>query len=222
MTLYRTQLILKARQIDTTVIADARKGTTRVVAPEIVCRSLNPVMFGFAYTVKAEADILAGLHALGDLKENDVLVIDGGSLPIAYAGEIFARDIERIGVAGIIVDGGYRDIPYISQSSFPVFSRFVVPHAGPAKQKGETGIPVNIGGVTINPGDFIVSDANGIVVLDPGEADAILDDAIAIKAAEVKVIAGMDSGKRLKKLSNVDEHFAAVERGDESSFQWDV
>ena len=218
----KQSLIPKARQIDTTVIADARKGTTRVVAPEIVCRSSNPVMFGFAYTVKADADILAGLHALGDLKENDVLVIDGGSLPIAYAGEIFARDVERIGVAGIIVDGGHRDIPYIRTSSFPVFSRFAVPHAGPAKQTGESGIPVNIGGVTINPGDFIVSDANGIVVLDVDEADAILDDAIAIKAAEAKVIAGMDSGKRLRELSNVEEHFAATERGEESTFSWKV
>ena len=106
MSTSRTTLIAKTRQVDTTVIADARKGTTRVVAPEIVCRSSNPLMFGFAYTVNADADILAGLRALGDTRENDVLVIDGGSLPIAYAGEIFARDIERIGVAGIIVDDG--------------------------------------------------------------------------------------------------------------------
>ena len=187
-----------------------------------MCRSSNPVMFGFAYTVKGDADILAGLHCLGDTRENDVLVIDGGSLPIAYAGEIFARDIERIGVAGIIVDGGYRDIPYIQASSFPVFSRFAVPHAGPAKQTGETGIPVNIGGVTINPGDFIVSDANGIVVLDVDEADAILDDAIALASKEDKIIAQLDAGKRIKDISNVEEHFAAIERGEESAFQWKV
>lgn len=120
----RKALIAKARTVDTTTISDARKGTTRVISPEIVCRSAQPIMFSFAHTVKTENDILATFAALANLKEDDILVVDGGGLAIAYGGELFIRDIESVGAGGIIVDGGYRDIGFVSSHDFPVYSRY--------------------------------------------------------------------------------------------------
>jgi len=219
----KNDLIEKAKMLDTTAISDTRKGTTRVLDPAIVCRSANAKMFGFAHTVKTENDILAVFAALSHLDQDDVLVVDGGSLAIAYGGELFARDISAHGAAGIIVDGGYRDIGYISNMDFPVYSRFAVPNAGPHEAAGQEQVEIKCGGINIKPGDFIIGDENGVIVLDPEEADSILDDAIKVKDKEAKIIEGFAAGKRLADMTNVDDYQIAVKNGDnKAEFVWKV
>jgi RraA family protein len=175
--------------VDTTAICDADK-TTRVLDSGIRPRSANLRIAGPAFTVRCRDDFLPVLRAIEAAAEGDVIVVDGGGREIALAGELFARGalVRRLG--GIIVDGGYRDMAYVSTCPLPVYSRFVTPLAGTTVKLGELNVPVTCGGVTVNPGDLVLADVEGVIVLDPARAQALLETAGKIKELEARAIKG--------------------------------
>ena len=97
----------------------------------------------------------------------DVIVIDGSRSPAsAVLGDLVSTKARHRGVAGFVVDGLIRDLPAIrALGDFPVFARGVTPigpmHRGP----GEINYPIAAGGIVVNPGDMIVGDLNGVVVV---------------------------------------------------------
>src|SRR4051794_29947733 len=99
--------------VDRTALCDGDK-TTRVMAEAIRHRSATSRVCGPAFTVRCDADFLPVLRAVETAAPGDVIVVDGGAREIALGGELFARGalVRRLG--GIIVDGGYRDIGYVS------------------------------------------------------------------------------------------------------------
>jgi 4-hydroxy-4-methyl-2-oxoglutarate aldolase len=203
-------------KVDTTAICDVDK-TTRVMDAGIRPRSANLRIAGPAFTVRCREDFLPVLRAVEAAAPGDVIVVDGGAREIALAGELFARGalVRRLG--GIIIDGGYRDMDYVSGCSLPVYSRYVTPLAGSAVKLGELDVPVTCGGVTVNPGDVILADIEGVVVLDPDRAEDLLESAAKIKSIEGRAIDGLDAGKTLSDGLNLAEHVAALERGEPSS-----
>src|SRR6266545_930987 len=136
--------------VDTTAICDADK-TTRVLDSGIRPRSANPRIAGPAFTVRCRDDFLPVLRAIEAAAEGDVIVVDGGGHEIALAGELFARGALARRLGGIIVDGGYRDMAYVSTCPLPVYSRFVTPLAGTTVKLGELNVPVTYGGFTRAP-----------------------------------------------------------------------
>src|SRR5207248_2504621 len=176
-----------AEAVDTCAICDADKDV-RVMSPALRCRSRNPVLCGPAFTVRVREDIFGVVQALQQAAPGDVLVVDGGGRPTALAGELFARAALGRGLAGIVVDGGYRDLAYVEACDLPVYSRHVSPMAGTAARLGALGEPVSCGGVRVSPGDIVVADRDGIVVLDPAAAERVLVAAAGVKAAEARVV----------------------------------
>ncbi|MGW4766945.1 RraA family protein [Nocardia sp. NPDC004278] len=215
------QLVTKFRAVDTTAICDADK-STRVLDSAIRPRSAEPRIFGPAFTVRCRGDFLAVLRAVETAAPGDVLVVDGGGADIAFAGELFARGALVRGLGGIIVDGGYRDIAYVRGCALPVYSRFVTPMAGSTSQLGQLQIPVRCGGVEVAPGDLILADAEGVIVVDPERIEALLDAAAAVKEAEAELVALLDAGSTLSDGLNVAEHTAALERGEPSALRFRV
>ncbi|MEU0504220.1 RraA family protein [Nocardia sp. NPDC005998] len=213
------QLVTKFRAVDTTAICDADK-STRVLDSAIRPRSAEPRIFGPAFTVRCRGDFLAVLRAVETAAPGDVLVVDGGGADIAFAGELFARGALVRGLGGIIVDGGYRDIAYVRDCALPVYSRFVTPMAGSTSQLGQLQIPVRCGGVEVAPGDLILADAEGVIVVDPERIEALLDTAAAVKGAEAELVALLDAGSTLSDGLNVAEHTAALERGEPSALRF--
>jgi regulator of RNase E activity RraA len=151
-----------------------------------------------------------------------VLVVDGGGRPTALAGELFARAALGRGLAGIVVDGGYRDLAYVETCELPVYSRHVSPMAGTAARLGALGEPVSCGGVRVSPGDIVVADRDGIVVLDPAAAERILVAAAGVKAAEARVVERLAAGGSLAECVNLDEHAARLGRGEPSAMRFTV
>jgi 4-hydroxy-4-methyl-2-oxoglutarate aldolase len=202
--------------IDTTAMCDADK-TTRVMASAIQPRSASTRVFGPAFTVRCGADFLAVLRAIEAASPGDVIVVDGGAREIALGGELFARGalVRRLG--GIIVDAGYRDMAYVATCELPVYSRFVTPMAGTTAELGELRVPVTCGGVPVNPGDLILADNEGVIVVDPGRIDELLDSAAAIKEAEGRLIERLDTGSTLSDGLNLADHVDAIGRGEPSS-----
>ena len=142
-------------------------------------------------------------YALGQLRPGDVLVVDRcGDTRHAGFGGVVAYAAKTAKVAGVIIDGVVADIGEIRQYGIPVWCRGL--SAITTKRIGLGGsfcAPVSCGGVSVNPGDVIIADECGVVVLDPSEAEAAADRAIAMQDAEGKTRARLDAGEKLPDIS---------------------
>ena len=141
---------------------------------------------GPAYTVKTSpGDNLLVHKALDTARAGDVIVVDaGGILDNAIIGEMMMSRAKQRGVAGIVIWGAIRDSAEIGAGTYPVFAAGVT-HRGPYKNgPGEINVPIMMGGMPVNPGDIIVGDADGLVVVPQEHAEAILASAKAILAKE--------------------------------------
>jgi regulator of RNase E activity RraA len=210
-----------AEQVDTTAICDTAKDT-RVMASALTCRSRNPNMCGPAVTVRCRGDFLGVIQAIEWAEPGDVIVVDGGGLQTALAGELFARAALAKGIAGIIVDGGYRDLAYVRDCDLAIYSRHVTPMAGGTQRLAARGETVTCGGVRVAPGDLVIADADGVVVLTQDTAEAILTAAAQVRAVEARVAARLDQGGSLRDCLNVDEHIQRLRRGEPSSLRFTV
>ena len=201
--------------IDTTSLVDAGAGRLRVLPAAL--RPLRPGlrMVGRALTVDASDDlmpILAGLHRSGP---GDVLVVIGNDRH-AVAGELFATEALRRGVAGIVIDGRCRDSRTLARLDLPVYARGVAPTACPARGTPVIQVPIKIGGVEVRPGDLVLGDDDGIVVAGADELATALDAAETIQRREEALQAAIAGGTSLFDHLNYDEHLAAIAAGRDS------
>ena len=137
----------------------------------------NHKICGPALTVKVfPGDNLMVHKSLDVCEPGDIIVVDaGGSRMNAVLGDLVSTKAKHRGVQGFVVDGLIRDLPSIQDlQTFPVFARGTTPigplHRGP----GEINFPICLGGVVVNPGDLIVGDAAGVVVVPQDIAENLL------------------------------------------------
>jgi len=153
-------------------------------------------MIGSALTVMTRTvDILLVHKAIDMAQPGDIIVIAAeGDTHSAILGEIMAHMAEKKGVAGYLIDGCIRDSEAIQEMDFPVFAIGVSPK-GPYKDgPGEINFPVSCGGVIINPGDIIVGDRDGVVVIPPSEAEMIYQEAKKVLEKETKILEEIKKG----------------------------
>ncbi len=144
---------------------------------------------GPAYTVEATpGDNLAIHYALAEASPGDVIVVDyKGYMRAAAIGDVMAFSAKSRGLAAFVIDGAVRDAALVVEMGFPVFARGLC-ITGPTKSKpGRVQVPVVVGGCVVNPGDIVVGDRDGLVVVPQGEVDAALEAASARDAKEVAV-----------------------------------
>ena len=160
-------------------------------------RLLNPSkavqLLGTAITVKAPiGDNLMFHQALDMALPGDIIVVDGGSgNNRSLAGEIMLRFACQKGLAGVVVDGCLRDLDGIETLSMPVYAKGITPQ-GPFKNgPGEINVPIAVGGQVVFPGDILVGDRDGIVVIRPQDAEEIAIVAREKKAKEDKTFETM-------------------------------
>lgn len=162
---------------------------TAAVAQEI--RPLNKAkLLGPAFTVKVpQGDNLMFHKAMDMAKPGDIIVIDAGGMPNrAILGEIMVNYCKKRGVGGIIVDGAIRDYDTLSEMDFPVYARGVNPN-GPYKNgPGEIGTVISFGGQVVRPGDIIIGDADGIIVVKPEEAKELAAQVAVVFKKEAEIL----------------------------------
>ena len=175
-------LVAKAREFQASILADVggRRGTLggRI---QPLARSMK--VAGPAFTVEVRPGDNLMIHAALVLaRPGDVIVVDGkGDLSCALTGALMAAHAQKAGIAGFVIDGAVRDTDECSRGSFPIFAAGANPN-GPLKNSGgRINWPVSVGGTTVNPGDLIVGDADGVVVV-PREMAAEI-----VGAAQAKV-----------------------------------
>ena len=174
------------------------------------CFSANCRMAGPATTLRIHtADILMVGKALSICPKGHVLVIDGqGELNTALWGGITTASARLKGLAGVVIDGAIRDLAEIRRARLPVFARAVVPNAGGAEYAGELDIPIQCGGVVVNPGDWVIGDEDGVVVIPDGKLPSALETAAQLVEAERKIERAVRLGKDLASLLRYDEALA--------------
>ena len=168
------ELIENFRESSPPDLADAmnKSGAMREVVPMYlpVRRCVGP-----AITVKAPTgDSLMVRKAMMVAQPGDVLVIDGrGTISRSLWGGNRSTTVAARGIAGVVIDGGTRDIDETEAVGLPLFARAVCPMASASVGPGELNFPIACGGVVVNPGDIIVADAEGIVVIPRQDAEDV-------------------------------------------------
>ena len=156
----------------------------------------NPINVGRALTIKTRSGDNLMLHkALNMAKPGDVIILsnDGGESYRSLIGEIMFTYLASRGAAGITIDGPIRDIDAVRKMEMPIYATGTNP-AGPYKEgPGEINVPISCGGISINPGDIIVMDEDGVIVIPLQEAETVLKNARAFQEKdEAKLLAAQE------------------------------
>ncbi len=156
---------------------------------------------GKAVTVRTmDGDWAKTVEAIDVAKAGDVIVISCSGDSSAVWGELATRSGMNKGLAGVIIDGAVRDVDDLVKLDFPIFAKRVVPNAGEPKGFGEINVKIVCGGVEVNPGDWIVADENGIVVIPKRRAYEIAKRSLEVKKHEDRIRAEIESGKTLAEI----------------------
>jgi regulator of RNase E activity RraA len=187
-------------------VLDARGFHEQTLPPEIRPLERGTRVAGPAYTVKGraasntdpeayDAAIRRVLALLGDVPAGHVAVYACEHDLSAHLGELSVTSLKSRGVAGCVLDGGCRDVRFILDEGFPVFCRFVTPEDSTWRWQLEaTQVPVTIGRVRIEPGDWVVGDDDGVVVVPRGIAEDALAEAERKAATESEIRVAVRDG----------------------------
>jgi regulator of RNase E activity RraA len=187
-------------------ILDARGHHDQTLPASI--RPLAPGMrlAGLAYTVKGgpavnhdatayDEAIRKVLWMLGDVPAGQVAVYACAQDVSAHLGELSVTSLKARGIAGCVLDGGCRDVGFILEEGFPVFTRFVTPEDSTWRWELEaTQVPVTIGDVRIEPGDWVVGDDDGVVIVPAAVAEDVLAEAERKAATESEIRVAVREG----------------------------
>jgi len=166
---------------------------------------------GTAITVKARpGDNLLATKAIHMAQAGDVIVIAGGfDMNLSVWGGVMSAIAKAKGIAGVVTDGLVRDVAETRQADLPVFSIGLTP-VGPTKEGGgQINVPISCGGVIVNPGDIIVGDEDGVVVVRKEDAASVLERTRARMALESAWFAQIANGDTI--LEDSDDYMR--ERG---------
>jgi len=215
------KLIVRLNRVSSTSLADASKATTplRELSCEITAVRPELKLVGRAITVDASDGLLSMVAALKIATAGDVLVVRGSKAG-AVSGELFATEAQRIGVTGIVIDGYCRDRSVLLAIDLPIYARGSKPSAPGTSALPVIQIPLVIEGVTVHPGDYLVGDADGIVLGSVAEFIAIIDRAEEIEKFEADLRQKILDGSSLLDHMNYDEHLAALQSGQESKLNF--
>jgi 3-hexulose-6-phosphate synthase/6-phospho-3-hexuloisomerase len=200
--------------LKTALLSDAL-GKWGAMDHEIKCFSANCRMAGPAATLRVHtADILMVGKAVSLCPKGHVLVIDGqGELNTALWGSIITIAARLKGMEGVVIDGAVRDMAGIRKERFPVFARAAVPNAGGAEYVGEINVPIQCGGVVVRPGDWVVGDEDGVVVVPAERLTTVLSTAEQIESLERNIERAVRRGEDLVTLLRYDELLEQKSKG---------
>ncbi|MGA1872206.1 MAG: 3-hexulose-6-phosphate synthase [Thermoplasmatota archaeon] len=196
-----------------------RKALMEVSAPNVADAmhkkgamiGIHPVKSGLkcvgpAYTCRTiDGDWAKTVEAIEKANPGDVLVMDAGSRHISPWGELATWSCKIKGISGVILDGAARDIDDIMKLDFPVFSRSTAPNAGEPKGFGELQVEIDCGGVPVRPGDWIIADDSGIMVIPRERAVEIANRALDVKERENRIREEIQRGSTLSEVLELEK-----------------
>lgn len=192
------------KHVSTPNITDAmhRKGAMKNI--HTICPGTKAA--GKAVTVATfEGDWAKTVEAIDMAKEGDVIVIYNGSPHVAPWGELATLSCVNRKIAGVVIDGAVRDVDDIRRLKFPVFAVSIVPNAGEPKGFGEINSEIKCGEQTVRPGDYIVGDDNGVVVIPKERGYEIARRAVEVEKNESRIRDEILKGKTLSRVLSLEK-----------------
>jgi regulator of RNase E activity RraA len=185
-------------------ILDRRGLTAQTLPPDLLPLRQGMRLAGPAYPIKGRpapgADYEVSLHKvlamLGSVPAGHVSVYETGDRETAHLGELSVTSLQARGVAGAVIDGGCRDVDMIVGADFPVFSRFTTPQDSTGRWElvAHGDVVLEIGGVRVGRGDWIVADRDGIVVIPRGVVEDVITAAEEKAATENEIRKAVRAG----------------------------
>ena len=188
-------VVARFRELPVANVSDVMARMT-AAGPALRPMHAGGVLAGPALTVKTRPGDNLMMHKAIDIAEpGDIVVVDaGGDLTNSLTGELMVAHAASRGLGGFVINGAIRDAASIGSGNFPVFAAGIT-HRGPYKDgPGEINVPIAIGGMVIMPGDLMLGDDDGLVVVPMADVEEIYRAAAAKHAAEGKQMAGIRAG----------------------------
>jgi len=193
-----TQIYDIFMRVSTSNISDAmhRKG-----AMQGIRRIAGAKFAAKAVTVQTfEGDWAKPVEAIDIAVKGEVIVIYNGSSDVAPWGELATLSCINKMIAGVVIDGAVRDVEEIMQLNFPVYAKNVTPNAGEPKGYGDINTEIMCCGQTVNPGDWVVGDLNGVVVIPAKRAYEIARRALEVEKTELRLRDEILRGRSLSEV----------------------
>ncbi|MCS7143120.1 MAG: 4-carboxy-4-hydroxy-2-oxoadipate aldolase/oxaloacetate decarboxylase [Aigarchaeota archaeon] len=196
----------------TTVYESIGQNIRSVMDPAIKPIAQDTKLVGPALTVLCyPGDNITVHKSMTIAKPGDVLVIEaGGQIGVMWGG-LMSYQAMKCGIAGVVVDGSVRDVTEIRRMGFPVFARHISPISSTKLHPGSINVPVVCGGVLVKPGDVIIGDDDGVVVVPREQAAEVLERARARAKRESDILREYDRGRTSFELYGFEKVFK--ERG---------
>jgi 4-hydroxy-4-methyl-2-oxoglutarate aldolase len=185
-------------------ILDRRGLTTQTLPPELLPLRAGMRVAGPVYPIKGrlaprsdyDGSLRKVLAMLGSVPAGHVSVYETGDHENAHLGELSVTALKARGVAGSVIDGGCRDVELIVGEEFPVFSRFTTPQDSTGRWElvAHGDVELEIGGVRVSRGDWVVADADGIVVIPGAISEDVIAEAERKAATESEIRAAIRAG----------------------------
>ena len=165
----------------------------------------NVKMVGKAVTVQTFAgDWAKPVEAIDVAGKNEVIVINNdGVTHVAPWGELATLSCVKKGISGVVIDGAVRDVDDIRIMKFPLFAKAVVPNAGEPKGFGEINAEIQCGGQYVRPGDWIIGDESGVVVIPAERAYEIARRALEVRKNEERIREEIRRGNTLSEVAEL-------------------
>lgn len=192
-------------RVSTPNVTDAmqRQGAVHGLLPRLKDPTVR--MAGPAVTVVTrDGDWAKPVEAIDRAGPGDVIVVDAGGGTTAIWGELASWSAHGRGISGVVIDGAARDLDEILKIGFPVFSRHVSPNAGEPKGHGEIGVEIVVGGAKVRPGDWVLGDLSGLVVVPRERAAEVANRALDVLEHENRVREEIQRGSTLAKVQKLE------------------
>jgi 3-hexulose-6-phosphate synthase len=195
----KTNVVRLFRKTPTPIIADAMDGRN-------VLSCLRPVLSSTAIagpviTAKTSpTDWGTVVSAIEAASPGDVLFIDSSGSNVAVWGGLTSQAAQQRGLVGTIVYGSCRDIPTIKTLQYPVWVKGITARAGRPLNRGKVNVPINVGGISVQPRDLAKADVHGVVIVPSNEVAAVANRVAEIISKEHLIEAGIKEGRSLSEL----------------------
>lgn len=199
-------VIERAKKLNPALLCDGMKGLGipmdgAMEAAILPVDPKAPMMVGTAMTIETDNGDNFPIHvATYSAKPGYVMVIDGKAYQERpYFGDLIVHAAQAVGLAGIVIDGYTRDREGVTELGFPVFSKGLLQRGVVKKDPGNMNIPVQCGGITVNPGDLVVGGSDGVTVVPRDKVYEVLEKAEEKAAYEDNRDATIEEYVRCKK-----------------------
>lgn len=201
---YSTELLAQARKLGTSTLFEASGLATS--AADIAVRPVwsGASVAGPAYPLECSPGDNLAIHiALEKAPRGSVLVIATRSFVAGYWGEVLTVAAEAVGIAGLVIDGGVRDIAALTARRFPVFARGISMRGTIKASAPSVGQPISFTGTPVVAGDLVVADDDGVLVIPAGHAGYTLTQGQIRANKEAGFMEALTQGKSTLELMNL-------------------